>query len=113
MANFLTYCKKNYPNLYSLIVALLLAIWYNGITGLIQHIWPKKNFNVTLIFLLVPIIIFLTDDGNLDELYNSPGTQYPIIGSQQSNNRIPAIVAASVVPFNQSSIKSNERFSSN
>ncbi len=71
MANFLTYYKKHNPNMYSLLVSFFLALWYNGISGLLNYYWPNRGPALSVIFLLVPLLIFLTDDGHLDELYKS------------------------------------------
>ena len=69
MANFLTYYKYTKPNIYALMVSVLLALWYNGISGLFNYYFPDKGPILCLVFLLIPLIIFLTDDGKLDELY--------------------------------------------
>jgi len=83
MANFLTYFKKYNPNLYSLLVSLLIAIWYNGITGMLNYYLPNRGPFISLILLVIPITIFITDNGRLDELYVPPQTQYPAIASTQ------------------------------
>lgn len=72
MANFLSYYKKNNPNLYSLLVSLLLALWYNGISGILNYYWPNKGPALSIVFLMLPLLIFLTDDGHLNELYKPP-----------------------------------------
>jgi hypothetical protein len=95
MANFLTYYKKNNPNLYSLLVSLLLALWYNGISGMLNYYWPSRGPKISIIFLVIPVILFLTDDGQLDELYATPGINYPISMKENNQNIIPGIVAAS------------------
>jgi hypothetical protein len=122
MANFLTYYKKHNPNLYSLLVSLLLAIWYNGITGLLNYYWPVRGPNISIVFLLLPIIVFLTDDGHLDELYQPPGIQYPIKGKQNQPDQIirrqqngapvivSSIVSPNVSPNASSSAIKNEKF---
>lgn len=84
MANFLTYFKKNNPNMYSLIVSLLLALWYNGISGLINHYMPNRGPILSFSLLMIPLTIFLTDDGHLDELYLPSNIQYPVIISSQA-----------------------------
>ena len=72
MPNFLTYSKKYNPNMYSLLVSFFLALWYNGISGLLNYYWPNRGPALSVIFLLIPLLIFLTDDGHLDELYRAP-----------------------------------------
>lgn len=102
MANFLTYYKKHNPNLYSLMVSLLLSLWYNGISGLLNHYWPNRTLVISAIFLIIPIIIFLTDDGQLNELYVPPSINYPI------NNNNPAIINGSL--FVNQIVGKNEKF---
>lgn len=74
MANFLTYYKKHNRNIYSLLVSILLALWYNGIAGLLNYYWPERGPALSIIFMSLPLLIFLTDDGHLDELYNPPSS---------------------------------------
>ena len=116
MANFLTYYKKHNPNIYSLLVSLLLALWYNGISGLINYYWPNRGPSMSVIFLMLPLIVFLTDDGHLDELYKAPGIEYPINNSTGIDNnqssRISAIMAAATPTPNANSIR-RERFTGN
>lgn len=94
MANFLTYYKKYNPNLYSLMVSLLLALWYNGISGMLNYYWPVRGPHISFVFLLLPIILFLSDDGQLNELYAPPGIQYPIINQGSNVSDVSAIMAA-------------------
>ena len=85
MANFLTYFKKNNSNIYSLIISVLLCLWYNGISGLINFYAPIRGLELSLVLLIIPLVIFLSDDGHLDELYKPADTQYPIISAAQSS----------------------------
>lgn len=78
MANFLTYLKNNNGNIYSLVVSALLITWYNGLVGILNFIFPERGILISLLLALIPILIFLTDDGNLDELYSSGSTTYEI-----------------------------------
>lgn len=77
----LSYLKKHNQNLYSLIVSLLLALWYNGISGLINHYIPNRGPLISFALLIIPLAMFLSDDGHLDELYKPAELQYPIISS--------------------------------
>jgi hypothetical protein len=91
MANFLTYLKKHNINLYSLVVSLLLALWYNGIAGLLNYWIPVRGPLISSILLLIPIVILLTDDGNLNELYNAPasiGSSIATMASQMAGKDI-------------------------
>ena len=78
MANFLTYLKNNNGNIYSLIVSTLLITWYNGLVGMLNYFFPERGILISLLFALIPVLIFLTDDGNLDELYSSGSTTYEV-----------------------------------
>lgn len=70
MVNVLAYLRKYNTNAYSLTISLLLAVWYNGIAGLINHYFPDRPPYVSLLIMTIPILIFLSDDGSLNELYN-------------------------------------------
>lgn len=83
MTNFLSYYKNYNKNLYSLIVSLLLAFWYNGITGIINYYLPNRGPYISIILMMLPLFIFMTDDGKLNELYAPPNIQYPILASTQ------------------------------
>jgi len=72
MANFLTALKVSSPNMYCLIVSLLLAVWYNGIAGLLNYLFPDRGIVLSLLLIMIPIVIFLTNDGALNELYAYP-----------------------------------------
>ncbi len=88
MFNPLSYLKKNHQNLYSLLVSLLLALWYNGIAGLINYYMPNRGPLLSFSLLIIPLVVFLSDDGYLDELYKPTDIQYPVItttAAQSSN----------------------------
>jgi hypothetical protein len=70
MVNILAYFRKNNTNAYSLVISLLLAIWYNGIAGLINYYFPERPPYVSLLLMIIPLLLFLSDDGSLNELYN-------------------------------------------
>lgn len=74
MANFLTYCKSNHPNIYSLLVSILLVMWYNGAIGVINFLFPVRGLAISILLILIPITVFLTDDGKLDEMHSSDTT---------------------------------------
>lgn len=101
MTNFLTYYKKHNPNIYSLLVSLLLALWYNGIAGLINYYWPDRGPSLSLVFLLLPIIIFLTDDGHLDELYTPPNR----VSDKKGDNQPSQIAAMMTAADNNDNIE--------
>jgi len=61
--------KKNLPNLYIIIVAIAIAIWFQGINFIINT-YVKPTFKNGVILSIVSLLIFYLDDGNLSELYN-------------------------------------------
>jgi hypothetical protein len=81
MSNFITNLKKNHTNIYALVVSLLLAVWYNGISGLITVLFPNRGMSLSIIMLIVPVVFFLLEDGKLEELYKAPNVEYPVMAS--------------------------------
>lgn len=77
----LSYFRINNPNLYSVMVSLLLVVWFNGASGLLNHYIPDRGLVTSLILLFIPAVLFLMDDGNLDKLYKQQNTEYPILAS--------------------------------
>ena len=69
----LSWIKSQSPNLYIIIVAIAISIWFEGINIIIAHFFKEKTLKIGIIFCLASIMIFYMDDGNLSELYN-PGT---------------------------------------
>lgn len=70
MVNILAYLRKNNVNAYSLVISLLLAIWYNGVAGVLNYYFPERPPYISLLLMVIPILLFLSDDGSLNELYN-------------------------------------------
>lgn len=106
MANFLSYYRKYYPNIYALMVSVLLSLWYTGLTGLFNYYFPNRGPALSLIFLIIPLAIFIGDDNKLDELYK--------IGDANPSN--PAVIVTSAVNtprrregygYNENNIKNN------
>ena len=77
----LSYLKLNNPNLYSIAVSLLLVLWFNGASGLINYYIPERGLMISIILLLIPAVLFYRDDGNLDKLYKPNNIEYPILSS--------------------------------
>lgn len=85
---FLSFLKHTKENLHSLVVSLLLALWFNGISGIINYYLPNRGPFISIIFLIIPLIVFLSDNGKLDELYQPPNLRYPILASTVDNQSI-------------------------
>lgn len=86
---FLSSLQHNHANIYSLIVSLLLAVWYNGISGAINYYLPERGPFILFLMLTIPLVVFLIDDGNLDELYTAPNIKYPILSGVMGNQPNP------------------------
>jgi len=78
---FLSSIKYFNENIYSLAVSLLLALWFNGVSGLINYYLPNRGLAISIVLLLIPLVVFLSDNGKLDELYKPPNIEYPILAS--------------------------------
>ena len=104
--NFLTYYKVTNPNLYSLMVSVLLAVWYNGISGLLNHYFPNRGLMLSLVLLIIPLTVFLLDDGDLGELYHIPNVNYPASIDTNAREKAAAI-AVSSQQQQQSTIRKN------
>ena len=76
MANIIAYFRKRHHTIYSLIVSVLLALWFNGISGILNYYLPDRGLYLSLLLAIIPLIIFIVDDGNLDELYKPPERVY-------------------------------------
>ncbi|ARF09943.1 hypothetical protein Indivirus_6_9 [Indivirus ILV1] len=85
MANFLTYYRNHHQNLYALIISVLLSLWYNGLTGIFNYYFPNRGPALSLIFLIIPLAIFLGDDNKLDELYKV-GDANPVTNITAASN---------------------------
>ncbi len=89
MPHFIEKVKDFSPNMHSLLVSFLLALWYNGIAGLLNHYIPNRGLTISLILMSIPLIIFLSDDGKLNELYKSPNAGQSVVASSQVGQSLP------------------------
>ena len=58
-----------YPNVYIIIAATMLAFWFKGVHSLLD-IYSNDTFLRAIMLCLLPLIIFISDDGSLSELHN-------------------------------------------
>ena len=72
MANFLTFIKKTNSNLYCLCVSFLLAVWFNGIAGLLNHLFPNRGILLSLLLISLPIVILPEDVLNIVFVVEQP-----------------------------------------
>ena len=61
--------KKKFPNLYIIIIAIAISLWFEGINEII-HSFIKPSLTNGILLSMIAMIIFYADDGNLNELYN-------------------------------------------
>ena len=61
--------KKNFPNIYILVVAIAIAMWFDGINSIL-HAFLPQNYKTGIVLCTVALLVFYLDDGNLSELYN-------------------------------------------
>jgi hypothetical protein len=62
--------KKQYPNIYVIIISLAVALWFSGCNRLIDHFSPNNVENGLLLCVISLIIVYM-DDGKLNELHNA------------------------------------------
>lgn len=93
MPNFLTSLRKNNPNVYALTISVFLSLWYSGLTGLFNYYFPDRGPALSLIFLIIPLAVFMGDNGKLDELYRigdaNPDTNDTAVIVTTANNSVP------------------------
>jgi hypothetical protein len=84
---FLADLKRNNKNIYTLLIALAVSCWFEGINRLFRTFVPIDTDTLRngLIMCSLALLIFYSDDGSLSELYN-----YDETGS----NKFAAAVAA-------------------
>jgi len=66
----LSQLKSLAPNLYILIVAVSISLWFEGVATVIRHYVPNRDLKAGIIMCSVALGVFLLDDGSLNELYN-------------------------------------------
>lgn len=64
--------KRNNKNVYTLLVALAVSCWFEGITRIIRTFVPidTNTFRNGMAMCILALLIFYMDDGNISELYN-------------------------------------------
>jgi len=61
--------KENYPNIYIIIIAITISLWFEGINEIIHH-FVKPSLINGIILCILSLFIFYSDDGSLSELYS-------------------------------------------
>lgn len=65
----LKYIKNNFPNIFIILMALSLASWFEGVSGIFNILFPQKTILRNVIILSFGLLIMMSDDGSLNELY--------------------------------------------
>ena len=93
---FIKYLKNKMPNVYQIIVALAIGLWFDGI-NIITHSLFDQNIRTGIIFICISLFIFYMDDGSLNELHNIESNnkqKNKNNNNNQKRNRIAAIMSA-------------------
>ena len=67
MINFI---KNKYPNLYIIIVALCVAMWFKGVNIILSKCIKNESLEVAAILISVSLLVLYMDDKSLSELRN-------------------------------------------
>ena len=86
------FLKKHMPNIYKIIVAIAICIWFDGI-NMITHSFLTPSRNVGILFCCISLFIFIMDDGSLNELHNIPEKHDP---NNDTRNKIAAIMSSAI-----------------
>jgi len=79
--------KARAPNIYIIVVAIAVSLWFEGVSTIIRTYVPKNNLQYGIMMCIVALAVFYLDDGSLKELHNYE-TPAP------EKNRVPAFIAA-------------------
>jgi len=75
--------KSLSPNLYTIIIALGISLWFEGINTIIGFFIKDRTIYSGLLLCFVALIIFYSNDGKFNELYN-----------MSDNNKAAAAISA-------------------
>jgi hypothetical protein len=67
MINFI---KNKYPNLYIIIVALCVTMWFKGVNIILSKCIKNESLEVAAILISVSLLVLYMDDKSLSELKN-------------------------------------------
>ena len=86
------FLKKHMPNIYKIIVAISICIWFDGI-NMITHSFLTPSRNIGILFCCISLCIFMMDDGSLNELHNIHEEHDP---NNDTRNKISAIMSSAI-----------------
>ena len=70
MINIIKYLKENYQNVYIIIIAICVTMWFKGINILLGKLIKNDSVEVAILLITVSLIVLYMDDGSLTELKN-------------------------------------------
>ena len=70
MINIIKYLKDIYPNVYIIIIAICVTMWFKGINIILGKIIKNDSVEVAILLITVSLIVLYMDDGSLTELKN-------------------------------------------
>jgi len=62
--------KENNPNVFIVIAALCVTLWFRGVNILISHLIGEETITWALSMILISMIVLYLDDKSLNELRN-------------------------------------------
>jgi len=78
--------KTHLPNVYIIVVAIAVSLWFEGINTILRNYIPKDDLKYGILMCAIALAVFYLDDGSLTELYN--------YDQSSSTGKAPAIIAA-------------------
>tara|TARA_Y100000389_G_scaffold190683_1_gene215789 strand:- start:245 stop:508 length:264 start_codon:yes stop_codon:yes gene_type:complete len=82
----INHLKTHLPNVYIIVVAVAVSLWFEGINTILRNYIPKNNLNYGILMCVIALAVFYLDDGSLTELYN--------YNQSSSTSKAPAIISA-------------------
>jgi len=67
MVNFI---KNKYPNIYIIIVAVCVTMWFKGVNIILSRYIPEDSLESAAILISVSLFVLYIDDNSLNELKN-------------------------------------------
>ena len=61
--------KKNFPNIYRIIIAICIGLWFDGINMITHHLFPQ-TLTTGIILIFISLSVFYLDDGLFNELHS-------------------------------------------
>lgn len=62
--------KHKFPNFYIVCISILVTIWFQGMSRLINGFFPNNGISGNLLLMIVPALLLYFGDGKLEEIYS-------------------------------------------